>query len=54
VRIIVRFSYAQGAAVTAELRALRNKLAVGSSKGQPERLRIVVDDPDRLDSLLHD
>jgi len=54
VRIIVRFSYTQGAVVTAELRALRNKLAVGSSKGQPERLRIVVDDPDRLDSLLHD
>ena len=54
VRIIIRFSYAQGSTVTSELRALRNKLAVGSAKGRPERLHIVVDDSDRLDSLLND
>ena len=54
VRIIIRFSYAQGSRVTGELRALRNKLAVGSAKGRPERLHIVVDDADRLDSLLND
>jgi len=54
VRIIIRFSYAQGSTVTSELRALRNKLAVGSAKGRPERLHIVVDDADRLDSLLND
>ena len=52
VRIIIRFPYAGGDLVTQELRALRNKLALGTSRGRSLRLHIVIDDPDRLDALM--
>ena len=54
IRIIVRFSYAMGQIVTKELRSLRAKIALGGGRNPTERLRIVVDDPDRLDSLFHE
>jgi primosomal protein N' (replication factor Y) len=54
IRIIVRFSYAMGQIVTKELRSLRAKVALGGGRKPTERLRIVVDDPDRLDSLFHE
>jgi hypothetical protein len=38
--------------VTRELRALRNKLALSYGRNPTQRLRIVVDDPDRLEALL--
>ncbi|MFT6973344.1 MAG: primosomal protein N' (replication factor Y) [Pontimonas sp.] len=52
IRIIVRFPYAEGLLVTRELRALRHKLALSYGRNPAERLRMVVDDPDRLDALL--
>lgn len=54
IRVIARFSYAEGARVTRELRAIRQKLAVSRNRSQPARLRIVVDNPDRLDALLRE
>jgi primosomal protein N' (replication factor Y) len=52
IRIIVRFPYADAHLVTRELRALRNKLALSYGRNPTQRLRIVVDDPDRLEALL--
>jgi primosomal protein N' (replication factor Y) len=54
IRVIARFSYAEGARVTRELRAVRQKLSVARSRNQPGVLRVVVDNPDRLDALLRE
>ncbi len=51
VTMVVRFPYAQGDVVTAELGALRHKLASGPKRSVSERVKIVVDDPLALDAL---
>ena len=51
VTMVVRFSYSLGDVITAELAALRNKLAAGPTRGVAERVKIVVDDPLALDAL---
>ena len=54
IRVIARFSYAEGPVVTRELRAIRQKLALSGGRNQSDRLRVVVDNPDKLDDLLRE